>query len=309
VQPILSINDLARRLGTPVDRPRQIADEVNTHYRFFSKIDAKKQKTRHFRDPSAELKEIQRRLKRLLERTELSAVAHGGVRGRSPRSNASQHLEKPCVVTVDVRQFFPNVRHYIIYRLFRRELKHGRDVARLMTRLVTLHAQLPQGAPTSTVVANLLLTSAVDAPILAAATSANSAATRFVDDIAFSGADPRSLINDTAQALSRKRLPIWRKKAKFQSKSKLHIAPNSRRQEATGLVVNGTHGPSISRQRRDAVRAAIFQLKDIADTAARAKAVRSLRGRIAYVRQFNPGSAVRLQQYLEIQSAAMIAQS
>jgi RNA-directed DNA polymerase len=138
VRPILSVNDFARRLGTPIDRLRQIADEVDAHYRIFSKIDEKKQKVRLFREPSPELKEIQRRLKRLLARAGVSPVAHGGVRGRSPRSNASQHLGQPCVVNVDVRDFFPNVRHYIVYRLLRQELRLGRDVARLLTRLVTL---------------------------------------------------------------------------------------------------------------------------------------------------------------------------
>ena len=68
-------------------------------------------------------------------------------------------------VNLDVKDFFPNVRHYIVYRMFRRELGFGRDVARLLTRLTTFRAGLPQGAPTSTAIANVLLALPVDGPI------------------------------------------------------------------------------------------------------------------------------------------------
>jgi RNA-directed DNA polymerase len=204
------------------------------------------------------------------------------------------------VINVDVKNFFPNVRHYMVYRMFRAEFGFGRDVSRVLTRLTTLHSELPQGDPTSTSIANLLLSAAVDAPVAMESSSLNAVTTRFVDDFTFSGVDPRGLINTTAQALSRRRLPIWRKKGRFQPKPKprLKITPLSRRQEVTGLVVNSGQGPSVSRQRRDAVRAEIYQLKDISDEATRLKSLNSIRGKIAYIRSFNPGSAARLQRYL-----------
>jgi RNA-directed DNA polymerase len=280
---------------------RQIAEDIEAHYRVFSIIDEKK-KVRQIREPSPELKEIQRRINRkILSQAEISDVAHGGVAGKSTRSNASQHLGQPCVVNVDVKKFFPNVRHYVVHRMFRGELGFGRDVARLLTRLTTLHSELPQGAPTSTPIGNLLLSSAVDAPAAIQSNALNAAMTRFVDDFTFSGTNPRTLINTTAKALSARRLPIWRKKAKFQPKPKLKITPLSRRQEITGLVVNSRQGPSVSRQRRDAVRAAIYQLRSISDEAKWRKALNSIWGKIAYIRGFNPGSAMRLQRYIEKQ--------
>jgi len=300
VKPILSLRDFARRIGTPIGRLKQIADEIESHYRQFSVRDEKTQKVRQFRNPSPELKEIHRRINRIiLSIADISSIAHGGVAGKSTRSNAGQHLGQPCVINVDVKQFFPNVRHYVVYRLFRGELGFGRDVARLLTRLTTLHSELPQGAPTSTTIANILLSSAVDAPVAIESSALNAVTTRFVDDFTFSGRDPRSLINTTAKALSARRLPIWRKKSKFQTKAKLKITPLSQRQEVTGLVVNSRHGASVSRKRRDAVRAAIYQLKNISDETLKRKALNSIRGKIAYVCGFNPGSAARLQRYTE----------
>jgi RNA-directed DNA polymerase len=303
MKPILSLRDFARRIATPIGRLKHIAEEIESHYHQFSVKDEKTQKVRQFRNPSPELKEIHRRINRvILSIVEISTIAHGGVAGKSTRSNAGQHLGQPCLINVDVKQFFPNVRHYMVYRLFRGELGFGRDVARFLTRLTTLHSELPQGAPTSTTIANLLLSSAVDVPVAFESSACQAKTTRFVDDFTFSGNDPRSLINFTAKALSRRRLPIWRKNSKFQPKAKLKITPLSRRQEVTGLVVNSRQGPSVSRERRDAVRAAIYQLKNISDVTARLKAINTIRGKIAYVRRFNPGSAARFQKYLDSRS-------
>jgi hypothetical protein len=55
------------------------------------------------------------------------------------------------------------------------------------------------------------------------------------------------------------------------------------------LVVNAASGPSVPKRYRDGVRAAIFQLRNIADVEERRVAERSIRGRIAYVGTCNPG--------------------
>lgn len=201
-------------------------------------------------------------------------------------------------MTVDVKSFFPNVRHYVVYRMFRHEFGFGKDVAYLLTRLTTLQSQLPQGAPTSTAVANLLLAAPVDAPVTAHAASRDVTYTRFVDDIALSGDEPRPLINLVARLLSRRRLRVHRTGAKSKPATKLRISHHSQAQEVTGLLVNSTNGPSISRARRDRVRAAIFALRPSQPQRVAQKAVRSILGRIAHVGRFNRGEAIRLKTYL-----------
>jgi hypothetical protein len=174
-------------------------------------------------------------------------------------------------------------------------------VARLLTRLTTFDAQVPQGAPTSTAIANMLLALPVDRPVSARAAGLSNRYTRFVDDLTLSGSDPRPLINTVAKMLSRRRLPMHRAKVN-DSRPKLRITPNSRPQEVTGLLVNSKSGASVSRQRRDKIRAAIFALRG-SDRNGLQSAVNSTRGRIAYVRIFNPGAASRLERYLGLSLA------
>jgi len=305
MRPILSLRNLAARLGTPVARLRKIAEEIDKHYSH-QVLRQGPNKFRHLRIPKPELRSLQRRINaNILAPIVLDGAVHGGVRGRSTRSNATVHLGQPCVITLDVREFFPRLRHYIVYRMFRRELGFGRDVARLLTRLTTFEAQLPQGAPTSTAVANFVLNIPVDLPLSKRAGSAAINYTRFVDDITLSGDNPRLLINAVARMLSRRRLPLYRKRASAE-KPKLRISPHSQPQKVTGLLVNSTGGPSIPRTYRDGIRAAIYQLRWISDQHERAVAERSIRGKIAYVRQFNLGASRRMQRQLE---SAQVSQS
>jgi hypothetical protein len=201
------------------------------------------------------------------------------------------HLGRACLVTVDVKRFFPSVRHTIVYRLLRFEFGFGREVARLVTRLVTYDGQLPQGAPTSSAIANWLLHLPVDEPVVAETRRLGLGYSRFVDDLAVSGDHPRAIINLIARQLSTRRLAISRKE-------KLRIMPRSKPQKITGLLVNGCK-PSVPKQKRDQVRAAIHALKRTPAGVLRHRALQSIRGRVAYVKRFNPGAAARLEKQLE----------
>lgn len=135
MRPILSVNDLAHRLGTSVEGLRKLARNAERDYKPQIYFDKKNPAIK--RDlwvPNPELKEIQRRIHRnLLAPIALQPGVHGGVRGRSTGRNAQDHVGRNCVVTIDVRKFFPKVRHYIVYNMLQRELGWGREVAHLVT--------------------------------------------------------------------------------------------------------------------------------------------------------------------------------
>jgi RNA-directed DNA polymerase len=297
VKPVLSLNDFAWKLRVPLARLQEIADDVVPHYRL--KVLKKGDKARHLYVPELELKRLLRRIKKIiLDPLPLEAAAHGGVRGKSPRTNAECHLAKRCLVTVDVKQFFPQVRHSVVYRMFRTEFGFGRDVARLITRLTTYRAELPQGSPTSTAIANLLLTMPLDRVIATAAQQRKVDYSRYVDDTAMSGDNPRPLINDVARQLSSRGLRIHRPNTREPKKSKLRIMPGTGPQKITGLNVNSPTGPSVPRASRDNIRAAIHALPTLSPAETQ-KALRSIQGRIQHVARLNPGAGERLKRYLQ----------
>lgn len=293
MKPLLSAQFLAHQIGVPLPELQQLANDISNHYREWTKTDDKKGKNRTLKVPDQKLKFVQRRiLRRVLNSYALPDGAHGGVKGKSPKTNASEHCGKPLVVTLDIRSFFPSVSHREVAKMFKREFGCGRYTTWLLTRFTTIDGQLPQGAPTSTAIANILLASTVDRPAELIARKRDVTVTRFVDDFAFSGVKADTLINSTARSASIVGLRTWR------DRKKLKIMPASRRQEITGLNVNSPNGASVPREYRERVRAAIHQLRNVAPTEFE-KAVVSIKGRVNHARQLNKGSAERLDRQLD----------
>jgi hypothetical protein len=76
---IVSLKQLAWILETPLDRLRQIAADVKSHYQISPLLDKKKRKVRLLKVPSDALMEIQRRInRRILSPITLGESVHGG---------------------------------------------------------------------------------------------------------------------------------------------------------------------------------------------------------------------------------------
>src|SRR6185436_20457188 len=74
-----------------------------------------------------------------------------------PQTNAFQHLGKHLVVRIDIQDFFSSITDRQIYSVWADKLGNSPPVASLLTTLTTYRRHLPQGAPTSTYLANLVL--------------------------------------------------------------------------------------------------------------------------------------------------------
>lgn len=290
--PILSMQGLAWKIGVPIELLQALAAGIQrdprAHYKR-SVHEMGKDKFRHIDNPTPELKEVQRRIVRhVLVPLGFGENAHGGIRGRSPETNAKVHQGQRCVAKMDVKSFFPSVQHKRIYRMFRHEHGFGRDVAHLLTRLVTLRGGLPQGAPTSPAVANHFARS-VDDRLKPSLERHQLRCTRFIDDFTISGDRPQLLIDLTARLLRAKGLRLHPKKVK--------VCPRGGPQEVTGLVVNHDGRLSTPRAYRDAVRSSIHKLRTLPQDEW-FKQVESIKGKIKHIERYNMGSAERLRRCL-----------
>lgn len=93
MEPILSLRLLEAHVGMSRERLQEIAGSINHRYRQFPQRSKKNPaKVRMITAPDDELKWVQSKLLKLLTQIPLSDGVHGGVRGRSPRTNAEAHL-------------------------------------------------------------------------------------------------------------------------------------------------------------------------------------------------------------------------
>jgi len=277
----MGVTTVSQKLGLPVRYLRSLAGNAGQLYRH-SELPKKSGGVRVIRAPKRQLKEVQRFiLDRVLSECPLSAIAYGGVKGRSDLLNATQHVNQPTVFCFDIQDFFPSVGYRRVRRLL---LKSGfsEEAAKLLTRLTTVDYELPQGAPTSTYLGNLVLRRA-DEKLIVLCDRARLRVTRFVDDITISGECGPAWLKAEVEAVIRKE-GFELKEAKFEAVGR------SREQIVTGFRVNdGVEARSEyidrTRQRIDeylALRCLDPEADSLLPT------LRNLHGRIAYVGRASP---------------------
>ena len=118
------------------------------------------------------------------EQAHPAAVAYQ--RGKSTADHAWTHAGAAIIVTADIRDFFPSTAVHRIADWWRERVDES--TARLLTRLTTDRGGLPQGAPTSPGLSNLV-NRELDARLARRAEAAGARYSRYCDDLAFSWFD------------------------------------------------------------------------------------------------------------------------
>ena len=148
-----------------------------------------KDKTRTISAPDKRLKYLQRQIALLLNQLyRVRNPVHGFVHGKSVKSNAEAHLNKRFLLNIDLQDFFPSITENRIEGLLG-SLGIVDDVASIISRVCCCDSQLPQGAPTSPVLSNMICFR-LDKELLAVAKNARCIYTRYADDITFSSFQP-----------------------------------------------------------------------------------------------------------------------
>lgn len=281
---IVSMTHLEHLLGWDRAKLRRLSREAGRHYDPFDRRrEAGKGKWRHIDNPKGELRQAQRAIqRRLLSRVPLPAKMFGGVKGRSIRDNGRVHTRQSMVVTFDLKNCFPSISDRDIYRVFEERLGYRGEIPGLLTRLTTFHHRLPQGAPTSTTLANLALVPLYE-EIERVATAHNLSMSFWVDDIALSGCGAEAVVGEIIAAIQSHGLNV--------SCKKLILMPrNLGPQRITGVVTN--RGVSAGRAKLQSIYHEIQDLsteRDIPDYR-----IRRVYGLVNHVEQVKPRQGRRL---------------
>jgi len=229
---------------------RKAANSPNFFYRRYE-IPKRNGKVRVIHEPLPNLKDIQRWiLKNILYKKKVSRVAKAFVQKRSLRDNAYFHQNKGSVLKLDITDFFGSIKLRKVYRLFK-DLGYSKAVAAMLASLCCLNKKLPQGAPTSPALSNLV-SRRLDARVFGFAKKRNIRYTRYADDMTFSGNfEAGVVIKFVTRVLREERLKLNAKKTRFMLKHQ--------QQEVTGVVTNCKL--QVSRDKRRRLRQEIYYLK------------------------------------------------
>ena len=202
-------------------------DKIDKMYYTF-KIRKGNGKYREISAPLDELKAAQNKVIEHLSYIKVARDAMGFINDRSIITNARKHLNKPYLLNIDLENFFPTITSDKVFNALIRE---GVDekLAKNITTLCTLDGALPQGAPSSPFLSNVVF-KPIDKKISKACKSV--AYTRYADDITLSG-DKKDVLNAKKQVFD-----IIKFYGFKVNPGKIHGAKQAMRQEVTGVVVN-----------------------------------------------------------------------
>ena len=186
--------------------------------------------TRKIAEPLPSLKQIQNwLLQNILNRCQPSRYAKAFFPGRSIKENARFHCQQSHVLALDLEDFFNSIDAAKVYQFYKK-LGYRKSVAILLTRLCTLNNALPQGAPTSPALSNLV-SIRLDKRLAGYAVKNQLRYTRYADDLTFSGnLNANKIIYFVKEVLKEEKLKL--------NNHKIKLMPSYKRQEVTGIVVN-----------------------------------------------------------------------
>lgn len=212
-------------------------------------IPKKNNKTRNLDEPLPSLKEIQYWiLQNILDKIQISRYAKAYTSGRNIKDHVKYHKSQNFVLTLDVKDFFTNITFKHINKLFS-NLGYSIYVANLLAKLCCLENSLPQGAPTSPRLSNIIMQS-FDDVISVYCMDNKLRYSRYADDLAFSG----NTINiDELTALIKSNLDLIELKI---NENKTMLMKNNQRQIISGIITNSKI--QVPREKRDELRQAMF---------------------------------------------------
>lgn len=244
---VKSRSDLAHYLNIPPSKITYILFKrgVDSYYTEFE-IPKKSGDPRRICAPTGDLKGVQRQLADALWEHQKSVyvelgikpnISHAFEEGKSIITNAKIHRNKRLVVNVDLKNFFDSIHIGRVCGFFEKN-KHfalPHEAAVTIAQLACYKGKLPQGAPTSPIITNLIC-QVLDIHLLSLSKRYRLDYTRYADDMTFSTNDKTFLGKWDSFYVELGKKVI---KAGFSiNEKKTRITFRDFKQVVTGLVVN-----------------------------------------------------------------------
>lgn len=293
---ILSLNHLAVRCGVPYSDLREFVsrrpidkDEPSMPYDNFS-IRKRSGGRRFIHVPNRQLMRVQRWINHhVLQEVKPHRASHAFSRKSSIKKCAQVHCGSAWLVKLDISDFFESVSEIQVFRAFK-GMGYSPLVAFELARICTIRTPthsprqhfkqwlvrkanqtiyayndrylgyLPQGAPTSPLLANLVMRQC-DKDLSEIATKYGMKYTRYSDDLAFSSPDP-ALGRDACRKLIFEVYAVLSQAGYRLNARKSTIVPPSARKLVLGLTIDGAE-PGLTKEFKDRLRQHIYYLEKL----------------------------------------------
>ena len=214
--------------------------------------------------PVTALKIIQRKLNQVLQSVyQIKPAVHGFVQDKSIVTNAQAHSRQRFVLNIDLMDFFPTIHFGRIRGMFMsRPYNLNEDVAQVLAQICCFDSRLPQGAPTSPIISNMICAK-MDSQLRRLAQRHRCIYTRYADDISFSTSMPQFPAALARVSAYTGQLEIGDELQRIVENNgftlnpmKTRLQTRYQRQEVTGLTTN--RRPNVQRKYVRQIRAMLY---------------------------------------------------
>jgi RNA-directed DNA polymerase len=283
---IRTVDDFAEHTRLSPQLIRYLSYRANFLYKLYD-VPKKDGTARIIAQPSRELKALQGWiLRNILNKLSSSENCKGFEIGCSILDNAAPHVGANFILNADLKDFFPSINAAKVYGIFS-SIGYSKRVASILTNLTVFEGRLPQGAPTSPKLANLICLK-LDARIQGYAGPRGLVYTRYADDISISGQTIKKIMNARSMLhtiVCSEELEINHRKTEVQG--------TMRRKQITGLVLT-QNSVGVGRVVARDVRIKIFHL-----FTGQSIAFSHVNGLLAYVYSVDKPTFRRLWTYID----------
>lgn len=248
---IRELSSLTDILGFTAKELYTVSNNVNKHYlkRYIPKSNGD---LRELSVPDSILKKIQKSIAcNLLTQEEISPYAMAYRKGGSTVENAAPHVRSSVILKLDIKHFFDHIIYPSVKEKVFSSNRYSEKIRILLTILCMYRDGLPQGAPTSPAISNIILRD-FDNLVGEWCRKKGIRYTRYCDDMTFSGKfEPKEVINFIKEELL--------KIGFFLNRNKITVARKGQKQIVTGIVINDKL--SVPYSYRKNIRQAVYYCK------------------------------------------------
>lgn len=182
---IFDFTHLSLLLGREKTYLASVINSPDNHYRDFT-IKKRSGGERIITSPYPALLEMQYWIyNNILKKQPLHSSAHGFVFKKSIITNSKLHAGENHLLKMDLKDFFPSIKLNRIIYIFK-QLGYPNNISFFLASICCYDERLPQGAPTSPVLSNIVAIK-LDKRLISLSKKYNLKYTRYADDLTFSG--------------------------------------------------------------------------------------------------------------------------